>query len=102
MASLFKERISRFGSLISLIAVTAMLALYSLSLPDFLISPAGRAFAVAWAAAAIVLFVAHARRMAAGRRRYLPGLARAEPRRTGQKETQRAAPAAGLRLRVRG
>lgn len=90
MAALFKERISRFGSLISLIAVTAMLAVYSLSLPEFLVSPLGRAFACAWAAMAIVIFVAHARRLS-GQRRPLPEYYRAEARgRLPQKETQRA------------
>ncbi|HWQ61390.1 MAG TPA: hypothetical protein VN521_03715 [Negativicutes bacterium] len=90
MATLFKERISRFGSLISLIALTAMLAVYSLSLPEFLASPLGRAFAVAWAAIAIIIFVAHARRLS-GQRRRLPDVYRAAERgRQPQKETQRA------------
>ncbi len=86
--TLFKERISKFGSLISLVAVTAMLALYSLSLPEFLASPVGRAFAAVWAVLAIVIFVAHARRLS-GQRRRLPRLERAWRARQPQKETQR-------------
>ncbi len=87
---MFKDRISRFGSLISLIAVTAMLAVYSLSLPEFLVSPLGRAFAVVWAAMAIIIFLTHARRLS-GQRRSLPDIYRAAARgRLPQKETQRA------------
>ncbi len=88
MATLFKERISKFGSLISLVAVTAMLALYSLSLPEFLASPLGRAFAAAWAALAIVIFFAHARRLS-GQRHRLSRPERAGRGRQPQKETQR-------------
>jgi hypothetical protein len=88
VAILFKERISKFGSLISLIALTAMLALYSLSLPEFLASPLGRAFAAVWAALAIIIFLAHARRLS-GRRQRFPRLERAGRARKPQKEMQR-------------
>jgi hypothetical protein len=85
----FKERISRFGSLISLIAVTALLVIYSLSLPEFLASLPGRVFAVAWAVMAIVIFVAHARRLS-GQRRRPPAMARtARTRRLPQKDERR-------------
>lgn len=76
MPILFKDRISKFGSLVSLVAVTAMLALFSLALPDFLVSTAGRVFAAAWAAVAVLLFVTHARRVAGDRRRRLGTLGR--------------------------
>ncbi len=67
-----------------------MLAVYSLSLPEFLASPLGRAFAVAWAAIAIIIFVAHARRLSRQTRR-LPQMYRTTVRgRPPQKETQRA------------
>lgn len=69
MPRLFKDRSSKFGSLISLVAVTALLALFSLTLPQFLASTAGRVFAAAWAGVAILLFVAHVRRVASDRRR---------------------------------
>ena len=66
---LFKQKISRFGSLISLIAVTAMLALFSLALPEFLLSVTGRVFTVAWAVMAIIVFVAQVRRLNGEKRR---------------------------------
>jgi hypothetical protein len=67
---LFKEKVSKFGSLISLIAVTAMLALFFLAMPEALVSVWGRAFAVVWALTAILVFTAHARRLSSGSRRY--------------------------------
>jgi hypothetical protein len=76
MVTLFKARVSKFGALISLIAVTAMLALFSLALPEFLISTAGRVFTGVWALTAILIFVAHARRIAGERRRVLPYFAK--------------------------
>ena len=63
MKKLFKEKVSRFGSLISLIAVCAMLMLFFLALPETLTSTAGRVFAVTWALMAILVFTAHARRI---------------------------------------
>ncbi len=70
MRALFKEKVSRFGSLISLIAVTAMLALFFLAMPEALVSVWGRAFAAVWALVAILVFTAHARRLSGGRRHY--------------------------------
>lgn len=68
-----------------------MLALFSLSLPEFLASSPGRAFAAVWAALAIVIFIAHSRHIAAQRRRLsLLGRSAGRPR-SAQKETQRAA-----------
>lgn len=64
MRQLFGEKISKFGSLISLVALTGMLSLFSLFLPQFWASPAGRIFTMAWALTAIVIFMAHARRVA--------------------------------------
>ena len=69
MPRLFRDRISKFGSLVCLVAVTAMLALFSLALPEFLVSTAGRLFAAAWVAVAILLFVTHAWRVVGERRR---------------------------------
>jgi len=86
---MFKERISGFGSLLSLTAATAMLAVFALSLPEILVSLLGRAFAAAWAAMAVVVVIAHARRLS-GRRR-LPTAYRSAGRgRPPQKETRRA------------
>jgi len=75
MKQLFKERVSKFGSLISLIAITAMLAVFSLALPEFIASTAGRVFAVVWALTAIIVFIAHVNRMSVQHRQYyLPRL----------------------------
>ena len=65
MKPLFKEKVSKFGSLISLVAVTAMLALFFLALPEALVSVWGRVFAAVWALSAILVFTAHARRLSA-------------------------------------
>jgi hypothetical protein len=90
MAAMFKERVSSFGSLVSLIAVTAMLAVFSLSVPEFLVSASGRLFAAAWVLLALVIFLAHARRLAAQpRRARLPGLATGR-RTPPQKEKRQA------------
>lgn len=74
---LFKQKISKFGSMISLIGVTAMLALFSLALPGFLVSTSGRLFAMTWAVMAIVVFIAHMNRVSTGTQRntapYLAG-----------------------------
>jgi len=75
LKALFKEKVTKFGSLISLIAVTAMLALFFLAMPDALMSVWGRAFTVVWALTAILVFVAHARRLSGESRRYRPYLA---------------------------
>lgn len=69
MRQLFKDKVSNFGSFISLIAITAMLTIFSLVLPDFVVRPAGRIFAAVWAIAAIMVFVAHGTRLGA-RRQY--------------------------------
>lgn len=69
MRQLFKDKVSNFGSFISLIAITAMLTIFSLVLPDFIVRPAGQVFAVVWAVTAILVFVAHGTRLG-GRRQY--------------------------------
>ena len=64
--TLFKEKISRFGSLISLLTLTTMLTLFSLFMPDLIATPSGRVFVVLWAVIAIVAFIAHARGLRVG------------------------------------
>jgi membrane protein implicated in regulation of membrane protease activity len=59
--TLFKERVSKFGSLISLLALITMLTLFSLFMPELIASVAGRVFVVFWAMIAIIAFIAHAR-----------------------------------------
>ena len=62
MKTYFKAKISRFGSLISLIILSALLALFSLVLPEFILSTTGRIFAILWALIAIIIFIAHVNR----------------------------------------
>jgi hypothetical protein len=57
----FNKRISRFASLISILVLVALFALFFLYIAEFMLSPAGRAFAVIWASMAIIAFVAHSR-----------------------------------------
>ena len=78
MRSFFTEKGSRFGSLIGLIAVTAMLAIFLPAFPGFLASFYGRCFAVIWAIVAILAFTAHARCVVSKRGRRLAMLAQVE------------------------
>lgn len=75
MKSLFKSKISRFGSLLSLVTLTAMLMLFALALPEFLTSAAGRIFAGVWALVSIIVCAAHSTRLSGERRQHfsLPG-----------------------------
>jgi hypothetical protein len=69
--NLFKEKVSKFGSLISLLALITMLTLFSLFMPELIASVAGRVFVVFWAMIAIITFIAHARTIkAVGRHPY--------------------------------
>jgi hypothetical protein len=70
MSQLFKEKTGKFGSLISLIALSAMFVVFWLAVPEFLTSQAGRIFAVVWAIAVIAAFIVHARRLSGEPRRY--------------------------------
>lgn len=70
MGQLFKEKTSKFGSLLSLTAMTAMFVVFWLAVPEFITSPVGRVFAVVWAVIAIVVFIAHAKRMTIEKKKY--------------------------------
>lgn len=70
MKELFKERTSKFQSLVSLIVICAMLTLFVFALPEFFVSTAGRIFATAWASLAIIAFIAHVRRMSVSQLSY--------------------------------
>ncbi|MGI6093192.1 MAG: hypothetical protein GX348_00935 [Veillonellaceae bacterium] len=70
MSRLFKEKTSKFGSLLSLTAMTAMFVVFWLAIPEFITSSVGRIFAVVWAVVAIVVFIAHAKRMTIERKKY--------------------------------
>lgn len=72
MRKLFKQKISKFGSLTSLILLTTMMAIFSLALPEFIFSTSGRIFAVVWSLLAIVVFIAHATRLSVEQRQYIP------------------------------
>lgn len=70
MGQLFKEKTGKFGSLVSLTLLTAMFVVFWLAIPEFLASPTGRMFAVIWAITAIVVFIAHAKRMTIESKKY--------------------------------
>lgn len=70
MNQLFREKTSKFGSLLSLTAMTAMFVVFWLAVPEFITSSTGRIFAVVWAVIAIVVFIAHAKRITNERKRY--------------------------------
>lgn len=61
----FKDKTGKFGSLVSLIALSAMLMLFAVNLPVFLTSGTGQIFAGVWAAFALIMFSAHLVRLAA-------------------------------------
>jgi hypothetical protein len=49
-----RERMKKFSALVGMIAVTSMLVLFSLAVPSFLATTAGKVFAVIWMLVAIV------------------------------------------------
>ncbi|VBB08733.1 Hypothetical protein LUCI_4011 [Lucifera butyrica] len=63
MKRLYKKRNGKFVSLVSLIALSAMLAIFFLALPEFLVSKAGVALAVFWIFTAMLVFTAHSVRL---------------------------------------
>ncbi|WP_425057729.1 hypothetical protein SCACP_22670 [Sporomusa carbonis] len=64
----FKDKTGKFGSLVSLIALCAMLMLFAANLPVFISSAVGQTFAGVWAAFALVMFAAHVTCLSAERR----------------------------------
>lgn len=67
--TLLKKNISKFGSLISILALITMLTLFSLFIPEMIASVAGRVFVVLWAVIAIGAFIAHVRTIKSVERR---------------------------------
>lgn len=63
MRALFKNKVSKFGSLISLIALSGMLMIFFAALPQFLASTPGKVFAVVWGLMAASAFVFHFSRL---------------------------------------
>lgn len=72
MRTLFKNKTSKIGSLTILILLTAMLAVFSLALPELIFSTTGRIFAVIWSLMAIIVFIAHATAISVDRKHYMP------------------------------
>ena len=60
---LLKEKTSRFGSIVGLLIVTALIVSFSMALPELFLSTTGRIFAVLWAIVASGVFLAHGRRL---------------------------------------
>ena len=91
MSRLFKEKTSKFGSLLSLTAMTAMFVVFWLAVPEFITSPVGRIFAVVWAVVAIVVFIAHAKRVTFERKKYaIPRLSSVKKEMRTQKSVRNA------------
>ncbi len=63
----FKEKTSKFGSLISLIVLSAMIAVFAANLPVFLQSTIGQVFAGFWTIFALVMFASHSVRLSSER-----------------------------------
>lgn len=67
----FKAKTSKFGSLLSLIILSAMLMVFVSQIPLFMESSTGRIFAGFWALFAVTMFAAHILRLTGQRQRYL-------------------------------
>jgi len=71
----FRNKIGKFGSLVSLLLLTAMLALFATSFSVFWSSTAGQVFSIFWVAFVIVMCTAHTIRLSAREERPLPVIA---------------------------
>ncbi|HWR43811.1 hypothetical protein [Sporomusa sp.] len=80
----FKAKTGKFGSLVSLIALSAMVVLFAANLPVFLDSTSGQIFAGLWGAFALVMCAAHIVRLSAQRERRVATL----PLMTGLKDAR--------------
>jgi hypothetical protein len=73
----FKNRTSKFGSLVSLLALSAMLVIFAGNFPVFMESVSGQVFAGMWASFSVLMIVTHAIRLTTERQRaaviLLPG-----------------------------
>lgn len=68
----FKQKTGKFGSLVSLLALSAMWVLFAVNLPVFWNSTSGQIFAGFWAVFSLVMFAAHCVRLAERQERHLP------------------------------
>ena len=71
MKPLFKARTSKFGSIVSLVVLSAMGMLFVYALPQFWLSSAGRIFLAVWAVLAMFAVTAHVKRLNPGPKRML-------------------------------
>lgn len=73
----FKNRTSKFGSLVSLLALSVMLGLFAVNFPVFMKSVSGQVFAGMWAVFSVLMIVTHTVRLRSERQRaavmMLPG-----------------------------
>lgn len=74
MKTLFKEKGSRFTSLVCLIALSVMMVVFFLTFQDSMLTVAGRVFSVVWLFVAVLAFVFHSRRLRTKRRYHPYGL----------------------------
>jgi hypothetical protein len=79
---LLKEKTSKLGSVFSFMAVSLLIVLFFLALPEFFLSTTGRMFVVLWAFVAICVFLAHGRRISMRRRRVRASLSAVHTKRT--------------------
>ncbi|HWR07465.1 hypothetical protein [Sporomusa sp.] len=91
----FKTKTGKFGSLVSLTALTAMLMLFAANMPVFIGSTAGQIFAGFWGAVALVMGAAHIVRLSAPRERRMA----ITPLRTGLKDARTRRPQRSVRAR---
>lgn len=70
---LFRRKISKFGEVVSLALLSAMLVVFFLFMPEFALSTAGRVFIGVWTLLAVLSFVAYGSSVRARRgRQYIP------------------------------
>jgi hypothetical protein len=65
----FKTNNGRFGALVGLIALSAMIIVFAINLPVFSASSTGQIFAVVWSMFALAMFMAQAVRLVPDRHR---------------------------------
>ncbi|MDF2569429.1 MAG: hypothetical protein K0R55_1033 [Sporomusa sp.] len=70
----FGDKTGKFGSLVSLIALSALLMLFAVNFPAFMASTAGQIFAGLWAVFALVMFSAHIVRLSVKRKHHVENL----------------------------
>jgi len=67
---LFKEKTSKFGSIISVAAIFCLTVIFFMGVPDFLRTMPGRILAIVWSLVAILSLLAHSGRLKGKQQRY--------------------------------